>query len=94
MKRVIINIKDAVEILDGFKELLSVYREAVEEDIKAVNGESFWVSFYNAGYDIDVSYIGENNEGYMTISKKHNKIKYIIRIDFVYINNKVILEVI
>lgn len=92
MKKVIINYKEASNILENFNQIVEVYKEVAEDAINTLKGEDFITSAYNAGYDIDIFYIEKIREGVIKLTKNQNRIKYIVRINFIYLNNKVFLE--
>ena len=105
MRKILINIKDAVEILEEFKETLVELREQAEETVKNTkNDGKYWSSNLDTNREYNfvlneerkarISYNPQNKKGFILLAKTHNDIEYIIRIDFVYLDNKVILEVI
>lgn len=92
MRKKIINYKEASEILEGFNQIVEVYKEVAEDNIRTLKGEDFIFSFYNAGYDIDIFYIEKINEGVIKLTKNQDGIRYIVRINFVYLKEEVFLE--
>lgn len=105
MRKILVNIKDAVEILEDFKEQLVELREQAEETVKNTkNDGEYWGENldtnreYNFVLNIEtkvrISYNPQNKKGFILLAKTHHDIEYIIRTDFVYLDNKVILEII
>lgn len=105
MRKILINIKDAVEILEDFKDKLVELREQAEETAKNTkNDGKYWcenldtnIEYYfnlNEERKVKISYNPQNKGGFILLAKTHNDIEYIIMIDFYYIDNKVILDVI
>lgn len=105
MRKILVNIKDAMEILEDFKEQLVELREQAEETARnTTNDGKYWCGnldtnreyYFNLNEErkARISYNPQNKGGFILLSKTHNDIEYIIRIDFYYINNKVILDII
>ena len=92
MRKKIINYKEASKILGNFNEIVEVYKGVAENTIRTLKGEDFIFSFYNAGYDIDIFYIEKIKEGVIKLTKNQDKIRYIVRINFVYLSEEVFLE--
>lgn len=105
MRKILVNIKDAVEILEDFKEQLAELREQAEETVKNTkNDGKYWDEklYTDREYDFvlgntrkaRISYNPQNKKGFILLAKTHHDIEYIIRTDFVYLDNKVILDII
>lgn len=94
--RKIFNIKDSSEILQEYKTLLEELKDDIELWIEMKkNRENVFLHFEDSGYDIKIAYFSDTKNGYIKTTRTHaNGIEYTIITDFVYLYNKVILEVI
>lgn len=105
MRKILVNIKDAVEILEDFKEQLVELREQAEEiAANTKNDGKYWREnldtnreynfVLNVETKVRISYNPQNKKGFILLAKTHHDIEYIIRTDFVYLDNNVILDII
>ena len=105
MRKILVNIKDAVEILEDFKEQLVELREQAEETVENTKDDGkYWGEnletnrecYFNLNEErkVKISYNPQNKKGFILLAKTHNDIEYIIITDFVYLDNKVILDLI
>ena len=94
--RKVFNIKDSYEILKEYKSLLEELKNDIELWIEMKkNRENIFLRFENSGYDIKIAYFSDTRNGYIKTTKEYgNNISYTIITDFVYLDNRVILEVI
>lgn len=105
MRKILVNIKDAVEILEDFKEQLVELREQAEEIVvNTKNDGKYWGGnldtnrkynfVLNEEAKVQISYNPQNKKGFILLAKTHHDIEYIIRTDFIYLDNKVVLDII